>query len=384
MAVAVALWSIEIKPGQPEPFTPATDLRITNIALGDELADESGRTTVKLVYHTPGSGEDSDEEDEEHDHDHEHPMLSLSRVLFCAHSLRQDRTKYLRCYSGGEEEVLFEVVGKNTVYLTGNYIDQTPPDQVPYNGDSEPDSDEEDFDLRDVSSDVEMNPEELDISSDEEGRFEEIHEEAPKTDSKKRPRQSIETEEPAEKLSKSQQKKLNKKLKAEDGKAVATGVQEKPEEKSVTKAEAKKEKKSKKDDGKKVEEGKKAEEKVDGEKKAKGETKELAGGVKIMEHTIGTGPQAKKGDTVWMRYIGKLQNGKVFDKKFRFKFRLGQGEVIKGLIGATCWDVGVAGMKAGGERLLTIPPNMGYGKSKQAGIPANSTLIFEVKLTKIE
>ncbi len=61
-----------------------------------------------------------------------------------------------------------------------------------------------------------------------------------------------------------------------------------------------------------------------------------------------------------------------------FSFTLGRGEVIKG------WDIGVAGMKVGGERRLTIPANLAYGSQKQSGIPANSTLIFDVKLMGIK
>ena len=180
------------------------------------------------------------------------------------------------------------------------------------------------------------------------------------------------------KLSKTQQKKLNKKLKAEGGKAVPA---------VEAQSEAKDEKKAEKKDEKKAE-------KKDKEPKAaapKGETKELSGGVKIRDHKVGSGPQVKNGDMVAMRYVGKLQNGKVFDSNTKgapvrcspadtvyatltrcvqFKFRLGKGEVIKG------WDVGIAGMQAGGERLLTIPPAMAYGKRAQSGIPANSTLIF--------
>lgn len=82
-----------------------------------------------------------------------------------------------------------------------------------------------------------------------------------------------------------------------------------------------------------------------------------------------------------MRYIGKLQNGKTFDSNTKgkpFNFKLGRGEVIKG------WDVGLAGMRIGGERRLTIPPNMAYGKQANAGIPANSTLIFDVKLLEVK
>jgi len=106
-----------------------------------------------------------------------------------------------------------------------------------------------------------------------------------------------------------------------------------------------------------------------------------AGGVIIEDFKIGTGPMAKKGNTLQMRYIGKLTNGKEFDKNTKGKplsFHLGKGEVIKG------WDEGLAGMQVGGERKLTIPANLAYGKKGQNGIPPNSTLIFEVKLLEIK
>ena len=61
-----------------------------------------------------------------------------------------------------------------------------------------------------------------------------------------------------------------------------------------------------------------------------------------------------------------------------FTFKLGKGEVIKG------WDVGVLGMAIGGERRLTIPANMAYGNKALDGIPANSTLIFDIKLLEIK
>ena len=93
------------------------------------------------------------------------------------------------------------------------------------------------------------------------------------------------------------EKKKNKKQKAEGGVAVPAG------EESSEKKEEKKEEKEKK--GKKV---------VDEPK-----TKELPGGIKIKDSKVGTGPQAKKGNTVLMRYIGKLQNGKVFDKNVKGK-----------------------------------------------------------------
>ncbi|ELU06936.1 hypothetical protein CAPTEDRAFT_159257, partial [Capitella teleta] len=77
---------------------------------------------------------------------------------------------------------------------------------------------------------------------------------------------------------------------------------------------------------------------------------------------------------VKVNYVGKLTSGKVFDSSTKkpFGFKLGMNEVIKG------WDAGVAGMKVGGRRKLTIPPKFAYGNQKLPGIPANSTLVFDV------
>jgi FKBP-type peptidyl-prolyl cis-trans isomerase FkpA len=97
----------------------------------------------------------------------------------------------------------------------------------------------------------------------------------------------------------------------------------------------------------------------------------------------GTGAAAKAGDTVDVHYTGWLTNGTKFDSSLDrgqpFSFALGAGRVIKG------WDEGVAGMKVGGKRKLTIPPALGYG-ARGAGrvIPPNAELIFEVELLKIK
>ena len=104
-------------------------------------------------------------------------------------------------------------------------------------------------------------------------------------------------------------------------------------------------------------------------------------GVKIEDKKLGKGATAKNGNTVAMRYIGKLKDGKVFDSNKKgkpFSFKLGKGEVIKG------WDIGVAGMAPGGERRIVIPPHLGYGKKALPGIPANSQLTFDVKLLEIK
>ena len=110
-------------------------------------------------------------------------------------------------------------------------------------------------------------------------------------------------------------------------------------------------------------------------------------GVKITILKEGTGDVAKTGDTVAMNYTGRLADGTVFDSnvdpKFKhvepFIFTIGAGQVIKG------WDQGLVGMKVGGKRKLTIPASLAYGdRSPSPAIPANSTLVFEVELLKIE
>ncbi|KAH0048011.1 hypothetical protein KCU72_g8866, partial [Aureobasidium melanogenum] len=104
-------------------------------------------------------------------------------------------------------------------------------------------------------------------------------------------------------------------------------------------------------------------------------------GVTIDDKKIGSGPAAKKGDRIGMRYIGKLQNGKVFDSNKKgkpFSFKLGTGEVIKG------WDIGIAGIQVGGERRITVPAHHAYGSQSLPGIPKNSTLIFDVKCVEIK
>ena len=106
-------------------------------------------------------------------------------------------------------------------------------------------------------------------------------------------------------------------------------------------------------------------------------------GLIINDTVVGTGKTATAGEDVSVHYTGWLfyggERGKKFDSsKDRgqpFQFALGGGQVIKG------WDEGVQGMKVGGSRTLTIPPELGYGSRGAGGaIPANATLIFEVEL----
>lgn len=102
----------------------------------------------------------------------------------------------------------------------------------------------------------------------------------------------------------------------------------------------------------------------------------------IQDTKQGLGREAIRGTTVVVHYTGKLTNGKVFDSSVDrgepFSFQLGQGQVIQG------WERGIVGMKEGGKRKLTIPPQFGYGTRAVGPIPANSTLIFDVELIKVK
>lgn len=104
--------------------------------------------------------------------------------------------------------------------------------------------------------------------------------------------------------------------------------------------------------------------------------------LQIDDIKVGTGPEAKAGNTVTVHYVGTLTNGNKFDssrdRNEGFTFKLGAGQVIEG------WDKGVAGMKVGGLRKLTVPPEMGYGRMGYPPvIPPNSTLVFEVELLEV-
>ena len=108
-----------------------------------------------------------------------------------------------------------------------------------------------------------------------------------------------------------------------------------------------------------------------------------ASGLMIEELAAGDGAAAKSGDQVTVHYTGWLTNGRKFDsshdRRDPFSFSLGRGNVIAG------WDEGVAGMKIGGKRKLTIPPELGYGARGAGGvIPPNATLVFEVELLGVE
>ena len=104
--------------------------------------------------------------------------------------------------------------------------------------------------------------------------------------------------------------------------------------------------------------------------------------VDIQDVVVGKGTEAVSGKVVTVHYTGTLKDGTKFDssvdRKEPFTFNLGAGQVIKG------WEQGIVGMKVGGKRKLTIPPELAYGSNPVGAIPANSTLIFDVELLGVK
>lgn len=108
----------------------------------------------------------------------------------------------------------------------------------------------------------------------------------------------------------------------------------------------------------------------------------ISGNLIMQDIIVGEGREAAIGDTITVHYVGAFEDGTVFDdsnKRGRpFSFLLGSGQVIDG------WDKGIVGMKAGGKRILIVPPRLGYGDEGNGSIPPGAVLIFEVVLLKIE
>lgn len=105
--------------------------------------------------------------------------------------------------------------------------------------------------------------------------------------------------------------------------------------------------------------------------------------VQTEDVVVGEGEAVVPGKQVSVQYKGTLTDGTEFDSSYSrnsepLVFTVGAGEMIPG------FDYGVQGMKMGGTRIITIPPELGYGSRATGPIPANSTLIFEVVLEKVE
>lgn len=109
------------------------------------------------------------------------------------------------------------------------------------------------------------------------------------------------------------------------------------------------------------------------------ETVKTASGLEYVDEVVGDGASPTSGKPVTVHYTGTFPDGRKFDssrdRSKPFVFTIGKGQVIKG------WDEGVMTMKVGGRRILTVPPQLGYGAAGAGGaIPPNATLLFDVDL----
>ncbi|KAI1213896.1 uncharacterized protein F4807DRAFT_409582 [Annulohypoxylon truncatum] len=322
----------------------------------------------------------SDDEDDDESDGSE--GSEVEEFVVCTLDTERNYQQPLDITIGPDEEVFFRVKGTHTIHLTGNYLIDT---EEPTSSDEEDEEDDYDYDMEDMEeydtddSEVDeldglQDPRITEIDSEEEEAPKLVKAEA-KKGKNKRPAED-ETEGLDELMAKAEETKLSKKqqkkLKNNKGEAIAAKEEAKAESKDASKGD------------KKVQFAKNLEQGPTGSAAAeKGATLgvKVVQGVTVDDRKLGSGRVVKKGNKVEVRYIGKLQNGKVFDanKKGKpFSFSVGKGEVIKG------WDIGVQGMSVGGERRLTIPANLAYGSKGQPGIPANSTLIFDIKLLAIK
>ncbi|KAK5078457.1 peptidylprolyl isomerase fpr3 [Lithohypha guttulata] len=385
----------------------------------DEEDEEDAKDLLARIMNVDKKGKSkalnglNDDDDDEDDDSVE--GLGLDEVVMCTLDPEKQYQQTLDFVVAEGEKVFFKVSGSLTVHLTGNYIMplDEPSDDEDDEYDLSPDEDEEDLDGLDALVNGDDESDELDdikdpkiteLDSEEEADLKSKITAPPATKGKNKRPAAGDAEEDvsldtimakslgkpddtaapteAKKLSKAEKKKA-KKLKNNDGEA-ATPPQDTTKE-AVQASGA--------DSGKKVQFAKNLEQgptpskndpakpdtKTDSKKSSSLGVKDVQG-VSVDERKVGTGPQAKKGSKLEMRYIGKLDDGKVFDSNKSgkpFSFKLGAGEVIKG------WDLGLAGIASGGERRLIIPAHLAYGKKALPGIPANSKLTFDIKCIRV-
>ncbi|TVY83432.1 FK506-binding protein [Lachnellula suecica] len=369
----------------------------------DEEMEDAANGVVKAEKgKAKATGDDEDSSDSDDDDE----GIEVEEFVLCTLDLEKNYQQTLDITVGENERVFFSVTGTHSIFLTGNYV---MPDDDGHNHhhevyDSSDDENDEDYDLSPDEDELELeldedesdeldaleNPRITEVDSDEEAPTLVAATKAEKKGKNKRSADEIDGDASLDdimakslKPEAAEEPKLTKKQKKQkknNGEAAPVGT---PESKGGEAKEISSAKSDKSD--KKVQFAKNLEQGPSGsEASAKGNKTALGvktvNGVKIDDKKLGAGPAVKNGDKVGVRYIGKLLDGKVFDSNKSgkpFEFKVGKKEVIPG------WDTGVLGMSVGGERRLTIPPKLAYGSKNLPGLPANSTLNFDIKLIKI-
>ncbi|CDR88283.1 related to FK506-binding protein (FKBP) [Sporisorium scitamineum] len=376
-ATPIGFFGLKLVPGKVHRMDVSRDFKITNVSYADQ-PKSSTKTLVKIHYtHVPGFEDDYDEDEEDEKPKNPEDEEEIEEKVYTLCSLNgSNKDHAVVDLSFCQEELIgFSITGDAAVDLVGNYV--APPDffdQEPSDSELYSDDEDEDDEMYGLDSDEFDEDEDDDEDMEEDpDRFEELVD-SPAS----KPKKAIAAAPAAESKKRAAEKPVKetaaKKLKA-DAAATASAASTPTK---VTETKVEKQTKSPKDAKPKTET---VEKKTVEKPSSKMTTTKLPSGLVIEEKSAGSGPTCKPGQKVGMRYVGKLTNGKVFDQCTSgkpFYFKLGKGEVIKG------WDEGVKGMRVGAERRLTCPAKLAYGNQKLPGIPANSTLVFDVKLVEIK
>ncbi|KAJ3679622.1 hypothetical protein LUZ60_017633 [Juncus effusus] len=417
----MAFWGVEVKPGNR--YTHLYDqtrgrLRITQAVLGNPLGSSAAKSVKPTLRTVVQCNYDKS-----------------SPVLVCALTAGSNESSHMELEFEEQNEVVFSVLGQRSVHLTGYFVGGKKfvgggEDSEDTNGEDiadteseglgadEDDSYESDFiDDDDIIDDAPSSP--LLQTSEEEEPWkrraakrkkrqviieseEEEENEFPKDEQKGKDnkRKSDEQKGKDNKRKSDEQKGKDNKRKSDEEQERGVSKSKKVDKKENSVEESKKDKtvesvgengrsenstqsqrEEKKKKKKKSKISKKETEKD--EKKQPKRIETFPNGLIIEEISTGRpdGQIANPGCKVYVNYVGKLQNGTVFDSNAGekpFKFHLGKGQVITG------WDLGINGMRVGDKRRLTIPPTLGYGDKEMEKVPKNSWLDFEVEIVKVK
>ncbi|KAJ3341760.1 peptidylprolyl isomerase fpr4 [Gonapodya sp. JEL0774] len=393
-----SFWGLKVVPGKSYSQTVEVPFRVTMAALGP--SDNAGQSALFVT-------------------------VDDNEFVLCTLDTAKPQQQTLDVQFAEGEQITFKATGPNPIYLTGSYMPEDEMDNFDSDGEDEDIADEadgiegsddgEDEDMEDADDGEDEDDEgvEAAIAAAIAGKKAAAKAKATKTDAKPQqappkaaPKAAAAAAAPATQPNKSTSAKrpLDSKEEVADVKKmkVEAGVKQAEPKQAEPKQPEGKTKQEKKKDGKPDAASKPDEKKEDAKNKVgigvlvrvggkhvltvsvarqSPKAKTLPSGLVIEDVTVGEGARAKPGKTASVRYIGRLQSGKVFDSNTNgkpFKFVISKGEVIKG------WDLGVQGMNVGGTRKLTVPPNLAYGpKGAPPEIPPNATLVFEVKLLEV-
>ncbi|KTW26442.1 hypothetical protein T552_02921 [Pneumocystis carinii B80] len=396
MAQAVALWGCKVEPGKRVPAHDNEDtagaFRLTMAAI--DSSDKSFKSsTIKVIRRPRFHGDDDNIDDSDDISESDLKELEVEFVL-CTLKHGDQYQQSLDLTFSADEEVFFTTSGDCPVYLTGNHVILSDFDDYDISSDED-----ELFDK--YSDDLDANDSESGELDDDSPKIEELSSSESKvSDSEKKINLSdnglddLDDLDDLDSVSRNNSNKqdISKKRILDTGDVDISKLSKKQRRKlklnsdkssSEAKGESNVFSKNNSSESRNFQNSKPSvsfAKDLDQSSTKTSKSKVLEGGVVIEDKVVGKGPQVKDGCRVGLRYIGRLLNGKQFDSNTKgkpFTFVVGSGEVIKG------WDIGIKGMSLGGQRRITVPCSMAYGKKALSGIPAGSDLVFEVKLVKM-